>query len=720
MAVLAAAFGPAPAAGQDESSDDIHHLELEELLRLEVVSASRAAEPLGEAPATVIVIRRAEILARGYTELSELLDDLPGMQVIRPYGATYLKSYWRGFRNTIGDPFLLLVDGMVMNHLYFNTADVMVTVPLSNVERVEVVYGPASVAYGANAFMGVIYVVTADPPADDGSHLTGFLTGGSAAQRIADLGWTYRHGDIALKLAARLDNGDLDAVDNNAYEYTRDSYYQDRRLWGGFLDNPNLGGSFSSPHRHRAFDLRLALGDLELGVSSHRMENGYGMEYAADRAQSRGVWTRPDLSAYARFVRQLSSSLSSSTLLRYRESDVGNESFWVEGLEQEDQEGHLERLVQMSYWQALNSSWSLFEDLEATLSERLRLSFGLKLEEKSLQKAYDISYGPALPPAQVDATGYPYPLPPPATRRSENRITTEDVGVYALARLGLGASQGLHLGLRADDNSEYGSTVTVRTGYVARLGDWTVKALYGEAFQEPVPRLLYGGWTGAGSDPDLEPERSRTGELSAELRLGPVAQVASLYRADDDDTIVNTAGGARNLGERTVVGLDYHLQAILHPADMREMRLWAYASFLLDEEESVNGGGDTVPIGDLAHQQVIGGASMMLGDALSASLRGRYVSGRRTVATNPLGRLPSFATFDAAMSWQAVRGVTVALKVTNLFDERYAHPGVRQADAGVEPGFFDETGRWRGSVGFYNSLLPQSGRAYQIMLHVGR
>jgi iron complex outermembrane receptor protein len=63
---------------------------------------------------------------------------------------------------------------MVMNHLYFSTADVMVTVPLSNVERVEVVYGPASVVYGANAFMGVIYVVTADAPADDGSHLTGF------------------------------------------------------------------------------------------------------------------------------------------------------------------------------------------------------------------------------------------------------------------------------------------------------------------------------------------------------------------------------------------------------------------------------------------------------------------------------------------------------------------------------------------------------------------
>jgi outer membrane cobalamin receptor len=94
-----------------------------------VVSASNTSEKLAEAPATVIVITRDDLAKRGYTELSQVLDDLPGMQVVRPYGATYLKNYWRGFRNTIGDPFLLLLDGVVLNHLYFNTADVLVTLP---------------------------------------------------------------------------------------------------------------------------------------------------------------------------------------------------------------------------------------------------------------------------------------------------------------------------------------------------------------------------------------------------------------------------------------------------------------------------------------------------------------------------------------------------------------------------------------------------------------
>ncbi len=68
MAVLTAAFGPALAAGQDDSSGDIHHLELEELLRLEVVSASRAAEPLREAPATVIVVNASICFFRSSEE----------------------------------------------------------------------------------------------------------------------------------------------------------------------------------------------------------------------------------------------------------------------------------------------------------------------------------------------------------------------------------------------------------------------------------------------------------------------------------------------------------------------------------------------------------------------------------------------------------------------------------------------------------------------------
>src|SRR5262249_5355135 len=90
------AWAPSPPAvpSQDAPAppvDELSERSLEQLLGMRVVSASNRPENRPEAPATVIVITREDIRERGYTELSEILDDLPGMDVIRPYGDTYFK-----------------------------------------------------------------------------------------------------------------------------------------------------------------------------------------------------------------------------------------------------------------------------------------------------------------------------------------------------------------------------------------------------------------------------------------------------------------------------------------------------------------------------------------------------------------------------------------------------------------------------------------------------
>src|SRR5258705_4693208 len=108
FSILAFAPGAPAAAG----GDGLETLSLEELMNLRVTSASGAAERLADAPATVIVLSGDEIRGRGYREFSEILDDLPGMQVARPYGDTWQKNYWRGYRHNIGDPYLILIDGL--------------------------------------------------------------------------------------------------------------------------------------------------------------------------------------------------------------------------------------------------------------------------------------------------------------------------------------------------------------------------------------------------------------------------------------------------------------------------------------------------------------------------------------------------------------------------------------------------------------------------------
>lgn len=128
-----------------------------------VTSVSKSKEPLAQAPATVVVISGEEIARRGYTDLEAVLRDLPGFDFSRRAGAGYSNVYQRGYRSIETTRTMLMIDGVEDNDLASSTAWISRQFPLSNVERIEVVYGPASTMYGANAFAGVINVITKDP-----------------------------------------------------------------------------------------------------------------------------------------------------------------------------------------------------------------------------------------------------------------------------------------------------------------------------------------------------------------------------------------------------------------------------------------------------------------------------------------------------------------------------------------------------------------------------
>ena len=128
-----------------------------------VTSVSKSKEPLAQAPAAVAVVSGEEIARRGYTDLEAVLRDLPGFDFSRRAGAGYSNVYQRGYRSIETTRTMLLIDGVEDNDLASSTAWISRQFPLSNVERIEVVYGPASTMYGANAFAGVINVITKDP-----------------------------------------------------------------------------------------------------------------------------------------------------------------------------------------------------------------------------------------------------------------------------------------------------------------------------------------------------------------------------------------------------------------------------------------------------------------------------------------------------------------------------------------------------------------------------
>ncbi len=125
-----------------------------------VTSVSKKAENVLKAPATVIIITEEEIKNKGFQDFEQIFHDLPGFDISKGRGAGYSSLYQRGYRSISTDRTILLIDGVEQNDLSSDNAPITRQYPLSNIKRVEVIYGPASTMYGANAFVGVVNIVT--------------------------------------------------------------------------------------------------------------------------------------------------------------------------------------------------------------------------------------------------------------------------------------------------------------------------------------------------------------------------------------------------------------------------------------------------------------------------------------------------------------------------------------------------------------------------------
>lgn len=174
-----------------------------ELAEETIASVSKIAERPEESPATVYVISEEEIRRRGYNDLIELLKDQAGFDIINLYGATYANIYQRGYRSTNTERTLLLIDGVEENDLYFNIPYISRQYPISNIKRVEIIYGPASTMYGPNAFVGVINVVTKGAASgQNGERFNAQVGGGSYNSWHADATYAKRsrdgHGQFSI------------------------------------------------------------------------------------------------------------------------------------------------------------------------------------------------------------------------------------------------------------------------------------------------------------------------------------------------------------------------------------------------------------------------------------------------------------------------------------------------------------------------------------------
>ncbi len=160
MSALSASVAAQKSEQVSEKPVDLTSISIEDFMNIQVTSASKKAESLSAAPAAIFVITGEDIRRGGFSSVPDALRTVPGLYVVQQSSHVWLVTA-RGFSNEFNDKMLVLIDGRLVysptfGGVYWDVQDP----PLEDIERIEVIRGPAGTLWGADAENGVINIIT--------------------------------------------------------------------------------------------------------------------------------------------------------------------------------------------------------------------------------------------------------------------------------------------------------------------------------------------------------------------------------------------------------------------------------------------------------------------------------------------------------------------------------------------------------------------------------
>jgi iron complex outermembrane receptor protein len=264
-----------------------------------VTTASRREEKALTAPASVAVVDVQEIQSRPVATVADQLRGVPGVDVAKG-GIVQSNVVARGFNNAFSGSMLMLQD-----YRFAGVPSLRVNVPFlftgtnEDVERVEVLLGPASALYGPNSANGVMHVITRSPFTSQGTTVT--IDGGTRSLFRGSARHSRLLGDkVGIKLSGEFFNAE-------------DWEYQDPGE-PTLVRRPIGFGKYAMVPNLRDFDVRRATGEARLDIRPDddaelvttfglsRIQNALELTGANGTAQARG-WRYLNLQQRARFGR---------------------------------------------------------------------------------------------------------------------------------------------------------------------------------------------------------------------------------------------------------------------------------------------------------------------------------------------------------------------------------------------------------------------------------
>jgi outer membrane receptor for ferrienterochelin and colicins len=622
----------AVTANSQERPKDLGEATLEELGNIQVYSASKHLQSASDAPSSVTVITADEIQKYGYRTLADILQSVRGFYITSDRLYSYVGV--RGF-GRLGDwnsRILLLVDGHRVNnnvdgHGMLGT-EFLVDVDL--IERVEIIRGPSSSLYGADAFFAVINVITRKPPQLKGLELSFEPASFGAYGGRASYGGQYKGIDMLLSGTFYNSQGQtlfFPQFDSPATNFgiTRNTDYE---------NSQHVLATIS----FRGFTLQGLYSERDKGVptayfgglfNDPRTENFDNQQYF-DLSYRHSISEKWDLTAQTSYDQgRLQAPVPYSTGLPDGSTTVDTYSF-------------------RGGW------WNSEAKLSGTLLEKHKVTVGMEITDNLRQDQG--SYTP------IGNVFVPFP--------GSSMIWA----LYGQDEFAITHTLTLSAGLRYDHYSNFGGTTNPRLGLIYHLfHPTTLKLLYGTAFRAPEPYELapdFGPFYD--NNLQLKPETIRSVEGVSEQALGQhftlsgsvfrnwISNLISLETKPSDNQLVYL-----NAGKADATGVEIELTG-RWASGLQGGASYSYA----DARDPV------------AHEilnnspQHLGKLNIILPVVqrrLFASLDAQYTSPRQTLAGKPVS---GFSVFNVTLLGHTMgKHLDISTSVHNIFDKKYFDPG---------------------------------------------
>ena len=576
---------------------------VESSLNRKTFTASQIEQYASEAPATVYVVTRQQIQNRGYESLLDVLDDIPEVEIHR-YGSPEFNQHIT-LRGVAGnEKFLILQDGIRISAPTGDTHSVGYNFSVEHAEQVEIIIGPASALYGADAFSGVIQIITSEAPSNSlkssygnfGTNLHALSISQQLREFRFSFNTTWYH-----------------SAEPNFPEYYPEEYkwYTQNYLPGGellispFFQVPTVvdyeqDRSFAMPTTSWYANLNVQIRDLEINYNRHfdsYSSNGSTRpEYGVFDEDARFAYWIETIYARHRFQsRNLKWSLEST--FSFHTYQLDNRTAFI----------NTYTSYEPGYKMEFGKSKKLREQLRYNFSRKLNLVAGLTYEilddlpltgdlpqPFSFEQPADLQRQYYLGSNFVDLDGNDLSI-----QQDFFYLHYQNYGGYFQLQSNPNTNLSLTGGVRYDLNTRYGQSVNPRLGIVWKpAGTLTLKMLYGESLLSPSPRKSnshfgsffpltdsLGNITGLGSNffhlsnPELEPEKLRSLEGSLRYVLsnnlvftlnGYYTRVDNLINKFAQDPELTTFKGievafietGQNEGSATVYGVTSRLEAV--------------------------------------------------------------------------------------------------------------------------------------------------------------